>query len=157
MCSHTEIPGTTKGNSVPVQSEKIDREDKDQTPEMGARVWYGYFGKYFSLQQAQTTVAARQENCQQAQICQEAAGQHVGGSRVSWWKSSLEPCGRHWVVPTCSQVSSSHHLFLHSMHWVVSTKGKVQPGKGFHTLVTLGKLSPPSDSPTLASLFEPRR
>lgn len=66
LCSHTEIPGTTKGNLVPVQTEKIGREDKDPTPEMGVRVWYSYFGKYFSLQQAQTTVAARQENRQQA-------------------------------------------------------------------------------------------
>ena len=37
------------------------------------------------------------------------------------------------------------------------TRKSAATGKGFHTLVTLGKSSPPSDSPTLASLFKPRR
>lgn len=36
ICVHTqiEVPGTTQGNLVPVQGEKIGRADKDQTPEM---------------------------------------------------------------------------------------------------------------------------
>lgn len=67
ICVHTQKSLGQQGKFSPsTKSEKIGREDKDQTPELGVRVWYSYFGKYFSLQQAQTTVAARQENCQQA-------------------------------------------------------------------------------------------